>query len=830
MCSSHRCEKKCNCDCKCDTEFDKCIGGICLRVCSHNSDCFQFGMICSSESNFCTVPACHSSDDCQGSKTCFDYKCIDNNICETSEECQSSGSTTIYSSAGYVMTKISCFKGACRFDCSHHDDCPQGYGCVNRYCEKRECNFDWDCDTRECIEGQCKRIICKTSGMCPANMYCHENLCQVLPGCSKDSSCPLGLKCRNSECAKTCESFRDCNFGHSCQDNVCVSYKCSKACLLCKDGLCYDNCLTNDKLYCDEMLPGPSNECPDGKAEYLGQCVQVNCKKNSHCPGDLVCSQNICIESSCYEDTDCKGGFICQAKKCKPAQRCQAHEQCQPGYFCRPERGYKICTKNGYSCKRHSQCLQNEYCNCQGGNKCVCTEISVQRQCLYDSDCLYNYECNLSEGVCQPQIACSEKCPLKGYQCDHIQKKCYQPATFCPDGYELDKSSKLCLIKGSSKACKLTPYLSEFKNERCQPFSCAVKKCPSGFVCSSQKLCFRESKITISITTYCNSDFDCIYGKECKLGQCFRRCSGKTCDSGKYCNKHGFCTEDKKNCKAGHEFEDEFCILTKECYINNDCPFGRECKNNKCIRISARKQCIYDSDCKGNKICWDERCYQSCRNSQTCPHRHHCSKVRGTQICIPTIPSGEKGCPYKGMVVVNSRCVFLECYSSEDCLDGTSCFQGKCMNVQSCRNNECKSNNECIMGVCIDKQYKCNRDADCLSFGDAFCDYGICTSKIYLGCPVGMRLNRYGYCSNSVCYSDNDCLENNRCSNPNPIGLCLPENTVVVTVTNKCREGQHIINGACEDIECKDDSYCKLTELCILGFCLKRVARCNYQR
>ena len=819
---------------------NKCINGECLSTCKQHYDCQRYEMVCNLKTQLCAMPECRSYDDCEGSMTCFDFKCVSNHACEDNKGCWKRQTKTALYSDGTKFTSFTCKENICETDCSSHDACSLGYSCVNSICRKRDCIENKDCDTRQCEDGQCKQIECSNSRPCPPSLYCTaDHTCHILPGCGNGSICPANLTCSGDMCVKKdleCEAFSDCDYGYGCENKMCIRYMCSKQCLNCFKGLCYDYCYGKNKQFC----PGEiilNKECEAGEAAYFGKCVKISCQKNFHCPGALKCKKKKCVKNICWANKQCKDGFICKNDECVPRSKCQFHHDCDEKEFCRMMGSHKLCVDNpGSLCTSNKDCGATEVCDCLVNGKCYCSHQVIDRLCLHDIECGLNYGCNLKTGVCQHKPSCLENnCPT-GYTCDKVNKRCIQLYTYCPDGYRLDEELSMCLLRtgGNDKLCKYTPYISSATDEICQPVECGFnKKCKAGYVCSSQKRCHKE-EVPCDQCSYCNSDFDCEHGWDCRLGQCFKRCTQNGCDQKEVC-QNGYCTRDSKTCPKGFQMMNELCIKERECLHDGHCIDGTKCDKKRCVSVTYKDLCLVDSDCKeisyclnGNCICLNTRCFKKCINGITCPTPDKCTTVRESAICVPQIPHSHT-CPFKGMMVVNGKCVFSNCFSSKDC-KGKVCFQGNCEDTKKrCASAKCPPNNVCKNGICVLKKDICLTDEDCKAYSHAYCDSGICTKKIYGGCPHGMQLGVNGFCRKIICRTDEHCKHGFKCTSTElNYGFCMevdpegpPEDYSI------CLHGQHKTNGICENIQCYDDGDCDFSTTCIYGICQTRKPDCS---
>ena len=130
--------------------------------------------------------------------------------------------------------------------------------------------------------------------------------------------------------------------------------------------------------------------------------------------------------------------------------------------------------------------------------------------------------------------------------------------------------------------------------------------------------------------------------------------------------------------------------------------------------------------------------------------------------------------------------------------------------------------------MCIEIENICLTDQDCLRYGHAICDKGICTRKIFGGCPVGMVIGNSNICRKIICQLQSDCKNNLSCrlSSDDGYGICV-ENSTYVPPSKKCQNGQIKITGECTPLECTHHGHCPTKHFCIMGVCNERIPECE---
>ena len=147
-------------------------------------------------------------------------------------------------------------------------------------------------------------------------------------------------------------------------------------------------------LHCDARISG-------------GQCVP--CVTNSHCtqPGHHICdiALNLCVE--CGVPGDCASG-LCVNTRCLPS--------CADGGLC-PD--YSMCQSPVCI-----ECLSNRDCTTSRSGPICDTSIWQCVECVHDTQCLRDQQCNPTNGRCVECLT-SQSC-YPGEACDPMAHVCVE--------------------------------------------------------------------------------------------------------------------------------------------------------------------------------------------------------------------------------------------------------------------------------------------------------------------------------------------------------------------------------------------------------------------
>lgn len=162
--------------------------------------------------------------------------------------------------------KRGCLDGMCVMQCPPLDD----FGCgVGNRCEQQANGI------RLCAGPDCTAFGCLPGFTCDDAKHC-------VADCTPDVKCPLGERCRGTNCTDPCASVT-CGAGSTCRDGQCVA--------ACDCSAGSSGCAAGET--CDRSLPVP--RCVEQT------CAGVACAGGSHCAGGA------CVD-------DC-AGVVCPPKR-----------------------------------------------------------------------------------------------------------------------------------------------------------------------------------------------------------------------------------------------------------------------------------------------------------------------------------------------------------------------------------------------------------------------------------------------------------------------------------------------------------------------------------
>ncbi len=165
---------------------------------------------------------------------------------------------------------------------------------------------------------------CKTDADCPLGYYCNNKKCEKVPttppgGCKKDADCKKPNVCDtvSGMCVPPsttptggCKSNADCT-----PPNLCDTAS--------------GKCLPPTGKQCD---PVEGLECPAGEVCVGRQCVKLpsgGCTNNSQCPAGFFCQNGKCVPNGtppgggCTKTSQCPSGQVCINGKCVPKSGCK---------------------------------------------------------------------------------------------------------------------------------------------------------------------------------------------------------------------------------------------------------------------------------------------------------------------------------------------------------------------------------------------------------------------------------------------------------------------------------------------------------------------------
>jgi hypothetical protein len=302
-------------------------------------------------------------------------------------------------------------------------------------------------------------ITCESLENCPAGYVCDPvaKACREvgeLPGCARDTDCPLAQICLAGVCGVGCVRDGDCGPNAACIDGACVG-----------DGRC------NDSATCPFGQACTMGRCqvPSGGASACRSCFEpIICLTDAECPGTICerpdlgrygrcqsCGGGICRYEStsdpgCSEDSQCGEGRYCYRSPCANDDYCSQNQWGSCGTFrsrdgkpaadgvagtctrgtcvqssctfaCDSQSDRETCGR-GYQCTRFISIPATRRCTtdgqCGADSRCRRVNESDTDQfcsCTRDADCPMNTKCQ--EGAC----VVSEECtPVLGLTCEDL--------------------------------------------------------------------------------------------------------------------------------------------------------------------------------------------------------------------------------------------------------------------------------------------------------------------------------------------------------------------------------------------------------------------------
>ena len=432
------------------TENDQCSSGTCTPGNPVNSD----------DNNPCTSDSCDPILGVQHSNLSDGTSCADNDLCNGAETCQS-GSCT----AGTPLVtddNNSCTSDSCDPILGvQHSNVSDGTSCV----DNDLCNGAETCQSGSCTAGT--PLTCNDSNPCTQNncdaqtgcvfpnelngTSCSDNdLCNGIEACINGSCTPNtpptlddSNPCTSDSCdpatgvhhdpvanGTSCSDLDACNGEETCQQGICEGGASLN---------CNDSNWCNGEESCDHTLgcqPG-TFPCGEGGAcsEVTDSCIvgcavfpdpDASCNDESVCTGTETCnlSTGICESTGAV---NCDDLNPCTADSCDPIQGC-IHTPVVNGTSC----GDGDACNGSETCEAGT-CQQSEPLRCDDQNACTAESCDPQVGCVYsnllngiscsDSD-LCNGEETCQEGVCRPPataFSCDDNNPCTSDSCSATQ-------------------------------------------------------------------------------------------------------------------------------------------------------------------------------------------------------------------------------------------------------------------------------------------------------------------------------------------------------------------------------------------------------------------------
>lgn len=535
---------------------------------------------------------CSASADCSRLSVCRDaacvaVECVSAGQCNTDEVCAAgtdakSYCTPIECQAGGTEcpTGQVCSGGLCEQPCTADAECGAGLECTLNICRPttagggactgndclgKPCQNGDDCDTLECISGQCLPAGgCLSDFNCPEGQTCDTATKTCVGGgdtaqtdTSDASDCTTAGCEGGFECNETTGQCDPVSTGGGGSCGVCAGASdcgADQGCTALAGGLyCLKGCSTLgdcDTGYKCLELPGDGGRCIPNGGSCEKDCIQNGCEAGKTCDfssGDCVAKLLLC--DSCTKDDGCGDGARCvlfapSDRRCMP--EC-VDDQCPAGSTCQDANGVNVCKPTGNACcfgeecgapgpcdscpPEAPHCWQNSCVECTNSTQCsggMCNQTT--KKCEFDNGC--DPACTAAKPYCHPQlISCveclnSDHCPdgelcSNDNQCAGTEDICQ----FCVDPYPA------CADINGSKSCVQCVQDTDCPSGQCDEgtYFCDGTNVPTGGTCTSDADCPTSSQFILkchtgtglcydvegrcdNVTAYCdaNSGSECI--------------------------------------------------------------------------------------------------------------------------------------------------------------------------------------------------------------------------------------------------------------------------------------------------------------------------------
>ena len=788
----------------CD-EASECQSGICVE---HLGD------------SVCTVQCvedCPAGWDCE-QLTAFEpdvvFACVSRAAllcrpCGAAEDCAGEGTEAVcvlYPDEGRF----------CGAACEGHQDCPEGYACMDALT----------------VDGAAVKQCVHDDGVCP---------------CSA-TAIALGLTtpCDRANEWGTCAGSRAC--GPAGLGDCTAPIPGEDVC----DGEDNDCDGETDEGTCDD-----GNPCTEDTCNGSGGCGHValegtNCDDGDPCTVTDHCAAGVCEGTA----VECNDGNPCTDDLCDGAQGCQFVENtlpcddgdpCTVGDLC----AAGDCAGTPVSCDCHTQA---DCADLDDGNPCngtlVCDTTSLPYQCVVAPGTVV-----ICPAPAGPDAACQATlCNPDSGQCETIPAN---EAGACSD----------------ADACTLGDICTEGACVGSFPLNCGDGNPCTLDSCSPFSGCGHDP-----IQDLCDDGNPCTTGDQCVDGQCtaggYLNCNDNNVCTDDYCDPSTGCVSvvNAAPCDDGDQ-----CTVTDGCAGGQcqpgaaiSCDDANPCTTDSCLPLigcthtNNTLPCDDNDPCSGSDACSGGVCVGV--GSQDCDDGNPCT----TDYCNPMVGCDHENntapCDDADVCTVGDVCALGSCQSGApvSCDDGNPCTSDSCDAVDGCVHadaegpcddlNECTTGDQCVGGFCLGEgalacdddnpctldiclpQGGCSHedltgpcsDGDPCTVNDACLD-GLCASGAPLVCDDGNPCTEdacgaegceYAPVTGAPCDDGNVCTltdlcEGGACSGADPED-CDDED---ICTTDYCDPGQgcvHILNTA----PCDDGDVCTLGDACHLGQCL----------
>lgn len=352
-------------------------------------------------------PECTINSDCELSKSCSNYKCVDpcvGGVCGYNAICKAINHAPICSCPQGMVGNpfVSCTPALEERDPCNPSPCSQNGICRNingkASCTYPECVKNEDCSSSQaCFNQRCGNPCI---GACGENALCnvvnHKAVCSCprgymgspflrcsavrdplpQPECTSNDNCPLNKACFNEKCVDAC-ALESCGQGANCfaqnHRSTCV---------------CPDGYTGNARFACYEIGCRSHDQCRLHESCINRQCVDscsnLQCGKSAYCKADnhigrCHCHDGYygnplieCVRPECVKNDDCPNNLYCKNEKCVDPCSCAPSAQC----FVRDHRATCQCPP-GYT----------------GDPLTSCTPIHYDDRCTSDAMCASKLAC-----------------------------------------------------------------------------------------------------------------------------------------------------------------------------------------------------------------------------------------------------------------------------------------------------------------------------------------------------------------------------------------------------------------------------------------------------
>ncbi|XP_047739044.1 uncharacterized protein LOC108675679 isoform X2 [Hyalella azteca] len=580
---------------------------------------------------------------------CYPNPCGPNGLCSPSV----GGSFVCSCAPGYLGTP-------CRPECTSPTDCPMNEDCRNLKCVDPcpgTCGIDAICS----VIGHAPICRCREGFTGDPFSRCYV---EVLPPVTKDDPCNPSPCGPNSECRvesgrPVCTCLPNFYGGPpNCHPECVVNSQCSTS-LACINRKCQDPC---------------KGSCGD-----RAQCTVQNHKAMCTCPPYLTGdAYSRCIEIPVTRPpVVTQRPDPCAGNPCGPNSKCDVYGNervcsCLPSYVgsppqCRPE-----CVR-AEECSATKACLGNKCVDpCPGicGVNAECFVVSHNPIC----SCIHGYtgdpfvRCTEIPPISVTPRPTTPAPPIPAYT---------SPSTLAPIGEQKEITDEpvtpIRATTTTQSPLAIQPSLEEPASyDPCDPSPCAANAdCKTGYDGKPMCQC-REGYIgdpLVICGPHCVIDSDCDRGFACIGRECKDPCPGA-------CGSNAVCTvsshRPKCSCVAGFSGDPYVaCIIppigktTTAGPLEPIADYPQPCEPNpcganaECIPVGAgrcqciqgyfgnpydvcRPECTVDSDCPYNRECRNEKCVDPCPG--TCGLKAICQVVTHKPMC--TCSMGYTGDPY----------------------------------------------------------------------------------------------------------------------------------------------------------------------------------------